>query len=101
MTAVQEPIGPAECSRLPARQPTGMLAWLTSTDHKRIGISYMVTAFAFFLVGGSLAMVMRAQLAQPEQELVATTPTTSSSPCTAASCCSSSSGRSPSAWRTT
>ena len=70
MTAVQEPIGRPKPPSFPPRQPTGVLAWLTSTDHKRIGISYMVTAFAFFLVGGSLAMVMRAQLAQPEQELV-------------------------------
>ena len=33
-------------------RPTGLLAWLTSTDHKRIGIGYMVTAFGFFLIGG-------------------------------------------------
>ncbi len=70
MTAVDEPIGPADVLPVPVRPPTGMLAWLTSTDHKRIGLSYMVTAFVFFLVGGSLAMVMRAQLAQPEQDLV-------------------------------
>ena len=34
-----------------AARPTGLLAFLTSTDHKRIGISYMVTAFVFFMVG--------------------------------------------------
>ncbi|MBW3645295.1 MAG: cytochrome c oxidase subunit I [Actinobacteria bacterium] len=44
---------------------TGVLAWLTTTDHKRIGLSYMVTSFAFFLFGGVLAMFMRAELAQP------------------------------------
>jgi cytochrome c oxidase subunit 1 len=44
---------------------TGILAFLTTTDHKRIGIAYMVTAFAFFLFGGALAMVMRAELAEP------------------------------------
>ena len=44
---------------------TGVLAWLTSTDHKRIGISYMVTSFGFFLLGGFLAMLMRAELAEP------------------------------------
>jgi cytochrome c oxidase subunit 1 len=54
----------------PHPEPKGMLAWLTSTDHKRIGISYMVTAFGFFLVGGGLAELMRAQLAQPEEHLV-------------------------------
>jgi cytochrome c oxidase subunit 1 len=56
----------------PGGEPSGVLAWLTSTDHKRIGISYMATAFAFFLVGGLLAAVMRAQLAQPEETLVST-----------------------------
>jgi cytochrome c oxidase subunit 1 len=40
----------------------GLLAFLTSTDHKRIGVSYMVTAFVFYLVGGALAEVIRAQL---------------------------------------
>ncbi|HEV2767345.1 MAG TPA: cytochrome c oxidase subunit I [Acidimicrobiales bacterium] len=51
----------------PSHHPaaTGVLAWLTTTDHKRIGLSYMVTAFAFFLFGGVLAMIMRAELAQP------------------------------------
>ncbi|MDQ3145390.1 MAG: cytochrome c oxidase subunit I [Actinomycetota bacterium] len=43
----------------------GILAFLTTTDHKRIGIAYMVTAFAFFLLGGALALAMRAELAEP------------------------------------
>jgi cytochrome c oxidase subunit 1 len=42
--------------------PHGLLALLTTTDHKRIGIAYMITAFAFFIVGGGLAEVIRAQL---------------------------------------
>jgi cytochrome c oxidase subunit I len=49
---------------------TGILGWLTTTDHKRIGISYMVTAFGFFMLGGALAEVMRAQLFSPESDLV-------------------------------
>ncbi|MBW3547670.1 MAG: cytochrome c oxidase subunit I [Actinobacteria bacterium] len=60
--AAPEAEGP-EPSHHPAA--TGVLAWLTTTDHKRIGLSYMVTAFAFFLFGGVLAMIMRAELAQP------------------------------------
>ncbi len=48
----------------------GLLAWLTSTDHKRIGISYMVTAFVFYLIGGGLAMVIRTELAQPGTQVV-------------------------------
>jgi cytochrome c oxidase subunit 1 len=60
---------PAEPS--PAHgEPRGFLRWFTSTDHKTIGIAYMVTAFVFYLFGGVLALGMRAQLAQPEQELL-------------------------------
>lgn len=44
---------------------TGILDWITTTDHKHIGILYMVTTFGFFLVGGILAILMRIQLAQP------------------------------------
>ena len=50
----------------------GLLGWLTTTDHKAIGLSYMVTSFAFFLLGGVLALVMRAELAQPEMQVVST-----------------------------
>ncbi len=42
-----------------------MTAWLTTTDHKRIGLLYFWTAFAFFLIGGLEALVIRAQLATP------------------------------------
>jgi cytochrome c oxidase subunit 1 len=41
-----------------------------NTDHKVIGIQYTVTAFFFFLVAGALAEVMRAELAQPGEQLV-------------------------------
>ena len=51
--------------REPEHRAQGLLAFLTSTDHKRIGISYMATAFAFYLVGGALAVVIRSELAEP------------------------------------
>jgi len=41
------------------------LIWLTTTDHKRIGVLYMVTTFAFFIVGGVLAAIIRLELASP------------------------------------
>jgi cytochrome c oxidase subunit 1 len=41
-----------------------------NTDHKVIGIQYMVTTFVFFLVGGLLAMLIRAELAQPGTQIV-------------------------------
>jgi cytochrome c oxidase subunit 1 len=53
-----------------APEATGLLGWLTSTDHKKIGVSYMVTAFGFFMVGGALAEVIRAQLWSPDSHLV-------------------------------
>ena len=35
------------------RRATGILGWLTTTDHKRIGAAYMITAFVFFFIGGA------------------------------------------------
>ena len=49
---------------------TGPVSWLTTTDHKRIGIMYCVTAFAFFLIGGALAGAIRAELARPDLQLM-------------------------------
>ena len=43
---------------------------LTTTDHKTIGLLYLVTSFIFFLFAGFLAMMMRAELAQPGLQLV-------------------------------
>jgi cytochrome c oxidase subunit I len=54
----------------PERRAQGLLAFLTSTDHKRIGISYMATAFAFYLLGGALAVVIRSELYEPGRQVV-------------------------------
>ena len=43
----------------------GVLSWIMTVDHKRIGILYGVSAFAFFLAGGVEALVIRLQLATP------------------------------------
>ena len=50
---------------------SGWWSWITTVDHKRIGILYGVTAFVFFLVGGVEALIMRVQLFWPEQSIVA------------------------------
>ena len=50
--------------------PTGLWAWLTTIDHKRIGVLYGVTSFLFFLLGGVEALIMRWQLMRPEQAVV-------------------------------
>ncbi|KOU09424.1 cytochrome C oxidase subunit I [Streptomyces sp. NRRL F-5755] len=54
-----------------ARRPGAVLVdWLTTTDHKKIGHLYLVTAFGFFLVGGLLALLMRAELARPGLQIL-------------------------------
>src|SRR5262245_1255865 len=45
-------------------------SWLTTVDHKRIGILYGTSAFIFFLIGGLEAIIMRMQLARPDNTLV-------------------------------
>ena len=50
--------------------PSGIWGWLTTIDHKRIGILYGITAFILFLSGGIEATIMRLQLAGPELDLV-------------------------------
>jgi len=57
-------------SREPRRRATGLLDLVTTTDHKKIGLLYVFTAFGFFLLAGALAEVMRTQLARPNQHLV-------------------------------
>jgi cytochrome c oxidase subunit 1 len=44
--------------------------WLSSTDHKIIGHLYLITSFGFFLAGGIMAMIMRAQLMGPDNHIV-------------------------------
>jgi cytochrome c oxidase subunit 1 len=50
--------------------PRGWLTWLSTVDHKKIGILYMVTALVFFCLGGVEALIMRSQLAKAENTLV-------------------------------
>src|SRR6202011_1768621 len=58
----------AHAAPMPAR--SGVVAWVTTTDHKRIGILYIVTTIGFFLVAGVLALIIRAQLSEPGLHLV-------------------------------
>src|SRR4051794_32270970 len=51
-------------------QPRGWTSWITTTDHKRIGIMYLVLTFAFFMLGGVEALLMRLQLAQADNTLL-------------------------------
>jgi cytochrome c oxidase subunit I len=72
MTTVLEPTSVPEVAtradtgllRRPT-DPKGVWSWMTTVDHKRIGILYGVTAFVFFILGGIEALLMRLQLAKP------------------------------------
>src|SRR5919206_1002949 len=44
---------------------SGLYEWLTTTDHKKIGILYVINSFIFFFLGGILALLVRSELAQP------------------------------------
>src|SRR5687768_12856607 len=49
--------------------PTGLWSWLTTIDHKRIGILYGTSAFIFMLIGGFEALLMRTQLIAPNNTI--------------------------------
>jgi cytochrome c oxidase subunit 1 len=53
-----------------AEAPSGLWSWLTTVDHKRVGILYGTSAFIFFVIGGIEALIMRLQLAVPDNTLV-------------------------------
>jgi cytochrome c oxidase subunit I+III len=48
----------------------GLRGWLSTVDHKEIGIMYLVTSFAFLVAGGLEALMMRLQLAGPDRQLL-------------------------------
>jgi cytochrome c oxidase subunit 1 len=50
--------------------PRTVVGWMTTTDHKAIGVAYAVTALVFLAVGGVLAGIMRAELARPGMQIV-------------------------------
>ena len=49
---------------------SALYEWLTTTDHKKIGILYLINSFIFFFIGGILALVVRTELAQPGLQFV-------------------------------
>ena len=49
---------------------SGLYEWVTTTDHKRIGILYLVNSFIFFFLGGLLALGIRSELALPGVQFV-------------------------------
>src|SRR4051812_13851367 len=50
--------------------PDTVWGWLATVDHKQLGRRYIVTAFAFLVVGGIEALIMRVQLAGSDMRIV-------------------------------
>jgi len=61
---------PASLGQHRAAPATGIWSWITTTDHKRIGVMYGTTAVGWFLVGGVEALLIRLQLARPGAHVV-------------------------------
>ena len=49
---------------------SGLYEWVTTTDHKKIGILYIVNSFIFFFIGGIFALAVRTELAQPGLQIL-------------------------------
>jgi len=65
-TAELEPVAPA-----PARSGrSGIVDYVTTTDHKKVGLLYIFAALVFFLVSGALSLLMRAELTEPGLQFV-------------------------------
>ncbi|MDF2555139.1 MAG: heme/copper-type cytochrome/quinol oxidase, subunit 1 [Microbacterium sp.] len=76
--------GPARPTTLPPRQAALLstsrveqkgnliVKWITSTDHKTIGYMYLIASFLFFLLGGVMALIIRAELFEPGMQIVPT-----------------------------
>ena len=64
--ATDAPPQPVPMLRRPTSHARGLWNWLTTIDHKKIGILYLVAAFGFFLIGGLEALLLRVQLGSPD-----------------------------------
>ncbi|MFD3870035.1 cytochrome c oxidase subunit I [Streptomyces sp. NPDC058623] len=68
MATSTEPVTP-----IPVRGRSGgsvVISWLTTTDHKKIGHLYLIASFGFFVIGGVMALLLRAELARPGLQII-------------------------------
>jgi cytochrome c oxidase subunit 1 len=65
-----EEVAPTLMEIVPGPRPHGLVKYITSTDHKQIGINYLVTALLGFVVAGGMALLMRTQLIVPNNHFV-------------------------------
>ncbi|OLF09717.1 cytochrome c oxidase subunit I [Actinophytocola xinjiangensis] len=71
MTTVKPaPISVETGVRRPGPRGSAFLAWFRTTDPKQIGVLYLVTSFGFFMAGGVMALLMRAELGQPGMQFL-------------------------------
>jgi cytochrome c oxidase subunit 1 len=54
----------------PSVKGKNFVKWITSTDHKTIGYMYLITTFGWFLIGGLLALFLRAELSRPGMQFL-------------------------------
>src|SRR5260370_30854137 len=53
-----------------AHHPSGIMRWITTTNHKDIGTLYLWFSFIMFIVGGTMALTIRAELFKPGLQIV-------------------------------
>jgi len=73
VTILDEPVtgaAPEPAAARPMTKGQLVVSWLTSTDHKVIGNLYFITSFAFFLIAGVMALIIRAELTVPDMQFV-------------------------------
>ncbi|MER0448878.1 cytochrome c oxidase subunit I [Streptomyces sp. Edi4] len=70
MVLSAEPVAPVPASKRSRGQV--VVSWLTTTDHKKIGHLYLIASFGFFVIGGVLALLLRAELARPGLQIMST-----------------------------
>ncbi|GAA2285967.1 putative cytochrome c oxidase subunit 1-alpha [Streptomyces ruber] len=69
MATQTEPVSPVPAAERRSKGQV-VISWVTTTDHKKIGHLYLITSFAFFLIAGAMALLMRAELARPGMQIL-------------------------------
>ena len=70
VAAIQDPRAERERLERSWAVPRGVVGWLSVADHKTIGRRFILSTFVFFLLAGVLALLMRIQLARPENSFI-------------------------------
>src|SRR5690554_3840451 len=71
-STIVNPATGIEPGRPVERKGNVLVGWITSTDHKVIGYMYLITSFIWFLIGGVMALLIRAQLSAPGMDIIQT-----------------------------